>query len=91
MTMRVLPARVEDAEALTDLHLDVWDEAYGSLVDPAILRARRERRAERVASWTTIIGAGSSANLLGWDGDRLVGFSSTGTGRDPTRDCHRSS
>ena len=86
MTLRVLPARVEDAEALTDLHLDVWDEAYGSLVDPAILRARRERRAERVASWTSIIAAGSSANLLAWDDERLVGFSSTGTGRDPDDD-----
>lgn len=81
--MRIVPARVEDAEALTDLHLDVWDEAYAALVPAAILTERRARRAERVASWSGIIAAGSSANLLAWDGDRLVGFSSTGGGRDP--------
>ncbi len=40
--------------------------------------------AERVASWSGIIAAGSSDNLLAWSLDgRLLGFSSTGGGRDP--------
>ncbi|WP_207084354.1 hypothetical protein [Nocardioides sp. S5] len=49
--MRLAPPRLEDAEALTDLHLGVWEEAYAGLM-----------------AWST-------------EG-RLLGFSSTGPGRD---------
>lgn len=86
MTVRIAPARVEDAEALTDLHLDVWEEAYADLMPAAVFSERRARRAARVASWSTIIATGSSANLLAWSGERLVGFSSTGPGRDDPAD-----
>ena len=86
MTVRVSPARVADAEALTDLHLDVWEEAYADLMPASVFAERRDRRAERVASWRGIIEAGSSDNLLAWSGDRLVGFSSTGPGRDDPDD-----
>jgi GNAT superfamily N-acetyltransferase len=48
----------------------------------AVFAERRARRAERVESWRTIFGSGSSDNLLAWSGGRLVGFSSTGPGRD---------
>lgn len=82
MTVRIAPARVEDAEALTDLHLDVWEEAYADLMPASVFTGRRTRRAERVESWRTIFESGSSANLLAWSGDDLVGFSSTGSGRD---------
>ena len=81
--MRILPPEVADAEALTDLHLDVWEEAYADLVPASIFAERRARRTERVASWRGIIAAGSSANLLAWSpGGTLLGFSSTGPGRD---------
>jgi hypothetical protein len=43
--VRLAPARAEDAEALTDLHLDVWDEAYADLV-PASVFADRSTDAE---------------------------------------------
>jgi GNAT superfamily N-acetyltransferase len=87
VTVRITPARVGDAEALTDLHLDVWEEAYADLVPASVFTDRRARRAERVASWSGIIATGSSENLLAWSpGDRLLGFSSTGTGRDPDDD-----
>lgn len=49
-----------DAAALTDLHLDVWDEAYGGLVDPAVLAARRATRAARVQRWRQTIESGNS-------------------------------
>ena len=65
--MRIVPARVEDAEALTDLHLDVWDEAYADLM-PAV-RPRRAPRAPCRAGgegWSGIIANGSSDNLLAW-------------------------
>ena len=87
MTVRIVPARVGDAEALTDLHLDVWEEAYADLMPASVFTDRRARRAERVATWTGIIADGSSDNLLAWSSDdRLLGFSSTGTGRDPEDD-----
>ena len=85
--MRITPARVGDAEALTDLHLDVWEEAYADLMPASVFTDRRARRAERVATWGGIIADGSSDNLLAWSSDdRLLGFSSTGTGRDPDDD-----
>ncbi len=55
MTLRISPARVEDAEALADLHLDVWEEAYADLMPASVFTERRARRAERVESWSTII------------------------------------
>ena len=84
MTVRIAPARVADAEQLADLHLDVWEEAYADLMPAAVFTERRARRDERVASWSSIIATGSSDNLLAWSPeDRLLGFSSTGAGRDP--------
>jgi GNAT superfamily N-acetyltransferase len=78
-------ATVADAEALTDLHLDAWDEAYAGLVDDAILGERRRRRAERISTWRRIIAATTSTELVADDPavpGRLVGFASTGPGRD---------
>ena len=83
MTVRIAPARVEDAEALADLHLDVWEEAYAGLMPASVFTERRARRDARVESWSGIVAAASSDNLLAWSGERLVGFSSTGSGRDP--------
>jgi GNAT superfamily N-acetyltransferase len=84
VTVRVSPARVGDAEQLADLHLDVWEEAYADLMPASVFTERRRRREERVASWRGIIAAGSSDNLLAWSPEgALLGFSSTGGGRDP--------
>lgn len=76
---------VADAEALTDLHLDVWEDAYSELVPESILVARRGERATRVERWRQIIASGSSTELLAEDekvSGRLLGFSCTGPGRD---------
>lgn len=82
MTLRLAAARTDDAEALTDLHLDVWEEAYAGLVPADLLAARRAGRAERVDTWRAIVSAGSDT-LLAWEPDgALVGFASTGPGRD---------
>jgi GNAT superfamily N-acetyltransferase len=85
--MRIVLARVEDAEALTDLHLDVWDEAYAGLVAPATLARRRDERAERIAGWKQIIGDDATVELLAVDGaGGLVGFSCTRTAAEPHDD-----
>jgi hypothetical protein len=79
--MRITTPKASDADALTDLHLDVWEEAYAALMPSSVFDERRARRAERVQSWRAIIDAGSSDNLLVWSDDgRLLGFSSAGVG-----------
>ena len=85
MPVIIRPCVVADAEALTDLHLDVWEDAYSELVPESILVARRGELATRVERWRQIIGSGSSTTLLAEDetaNGRLLGFCSTGPGRD---------
>lgn len=49
--MRIRPAVPEDAGELTDLHLDVWDEAYSGLISEDVLAERRARRDQRLHKW----------------------------------------
>lgn len=81
--MLIRPAAAGDAEALTDLHLDVWEQAYGRLIDPQVLRARRRTRTERIERWRTNITQPASNTLLAWRANELIGFVSSGPGRDP--------
>jgi GNAT superfamily N-acetyltransferase len=80
----IRPAAVRDAEALTDLHLDVWEETYGDLIAVDILQERRKSRSDRIARWRQNIPQPESETLLAWEDDRsrLLGFVSTGPGRD---------
>ncbi len=82
--MLIRPAAVRDAEALTDLHLDVWEETYGDLIAVDILQDRRKSRSDRIARWRQIIPQPESQTLLAWEDDRsrLLGFAGTGPGRD---------
>ncbi|GGF34532.1 N-acetyltransferase [Marmoricola endophyticus] len=81
--MHIRPAELADAEALTDLHLDVWEEAYGDLVDPGVLRERRRTRRERAVRWAEILERSRADTLLACsDEGRLLGFTSAGPGRD---------
>jgi GNAT superfamily N-acetyltransferase len=85
--MRIVPPSVDDAETLTDLHLGVWEEAYAGLMPASVFTGRRAGRAARVERWREIIASGSSDNLLAWSSDgALLGFSSTGSGRDDPAD-----
>ena len=82
--MLIRPAVAEDAEALTDLHLDVWEEAYAGLMPDSIFVARRAARAARVERWRTNIATGPISNsvLEGDQQGRLLGFTSAGPARD---------
>lgn len=85
--MRIRPAEVGDAQALTELHLDVWEQAYADLMPAAVFRERRAGRHQRAEQWRSIFAAGSSADLLAWSTEGgLLGFSSTGPGRDSPDD-----
>ena len=82
--MLIRAAVVNDAEALTDLHLDVWEEAYAGLMPDPIFAGRRAERAARIDRWRTNIGAGPIATLVAEDDvpGRLLGFASAGPARD---------
>ena len=83
--MLIRSAIPHDAEPLTDLHLDVWEEAYVKLVPAALLGQRRANRANRIVKWRKILGSTDSIELIAEpEGSRarLVGFVSTGAGRD---------
>lgn len=82
--VRIRPATVGDAEGLTGLHLDVWEEAYGHLISDEILRDRRKGRSDRIARWRQNIPNPEAMTLLAWadDGSRLLGFVSAGRRRD---------
>jgi GNAT superfamily N-acetyltransferase len=68
---RAVPA---DAEALSELHVDCWDEAYTGLVPQEILAERRMRFQERIDCWRGALERGEVVWLAVRDGD-LIGFS----------------
>ncbi len=70
-----------DAESLTELHLDCWDDAYTGLVPQPILDQRRADVAVRIARWQEILGGEQPTWLADRVGE-LVGFASAGIGRD---------
>lgn len=78
--LTIRPGGPADAEALTDLHLDCWDDAYTGLVPQEILDARREDVDGRIERWRTILAQGTTS--LATSGGRLVGFACAGPGRD---------
>lgn len=82
--MLIRPVALDDAEALTDLHLDVWEEAYTGLIPDEILTERRSQRSARVDRWRTNIKAGRFSSLVveGEEPGRLLGFASAGVARD---------
>jgi GNAT superfamily N-acetyltransferase len=69
-----------DAEALTGLHLDCWDDAYTGLMPQAILDARREDVPVRVDRWRTILPNGFTSVAEHQAG--LIGFVSAGPPRE---------
>lgn len=82
--MLIRAAVADDAEALTDLHLDVWEEAYAGLMPDSIFTERRSDRAARIDRWRTNLGTGPFSTLVAEDDEpgRLLGFASAGHVRD---------
>lgn len=82
--MVIRPAVLADAETLAHLHLDVWDEAYTGLIPQRILDARRASASAHVEVWRAILVHPRSTVLVAELDGRLLGFVSTGPGRDPS-------
>jgi GNAT superfamily N-acetyltransferase len=74
-------AEARDAERLTQLHLDCWDDAYPGLVPQRILDERRADPEARLARWRAILDDGEPTVLADHDGE-LIGFARSGAGRD---------
>lgn len=74
----------EDAEALTDLHLDAWDDAYTGLMPQSVLDDRRQEVETRIDRWRDILTESEHptyvAEAAGHPG--LVGFGGSGPARD---------
>lgn len=81
--VRIRPTAFEDADALTDLHLDVWEEAYTGLIAADVLADRRADRDARIENWRKILAGYTNTQLVAEDdGGRLIGFTSADSGRD---------
>jgi GNAT superfamily N-acetyltransferase len=80
----VLPTGVQirrgvpaDAEAITRLHLDCWDEAYTGLMPQPILDAMRDDVPARVDRWHAALAAGRPISVAEHDAG-LIGFVNAG-------------
>ena len=71
---RAVPA---DAEALTRLHLDCWDDAYTGLMPQEILDAQRADAPARVDRWRTALASGRLISVAEHDSE-LIGFVAAG-------------
>ena len=69
-----------DAEELTRLHLDCWDDAYTGLMPQSILDARRDDVPARIDRWRKILPNGFTS--VAEHQARLIGFVSAGPPRD---------
>ena len=80
VTIRTVLA--EDAEALADLHVDVWEAAYTGLIPARVLQERRAALPERVARWREIVARSPAQTTIAESATGLVGFISVGPPRD---------
>lgn len=73
---------VADAEALADLHIAVWEEAYAGLIPAEQLAVRRGNRQERITRWRARIESDPGGLRVAERGGWLLGFAQAGPGRD---------
>jgi len=80
----VRDARVDDADEVAGVHVRSWQAAYRGLIDQAVLDGLSvEQRAE---SWRGFVAAPLPTGLgilVAVRDDRVVGWTSFGSGRDP--------
>ena len=74
---RAVPA---DAEALTRLHLDCWDDAFTGLMPQEILDARRDDLPARVQRWRDALANGHTS--VAEHGSGLIGFVNAAPGTE---------
>lgn len=83
-TVVIREARTEDAEEVAGVHVRSWQAAYRGLIDQAVLDGLSV--AERADGWRRIFAdplPTSLGTLVAVRDDRVVGWASLGSGRDP--------
>lgn len=79
MMRRAVP---DDAEALAQLHVDVWEDAYRGLMPDHVFMEPRASLSQRADGWRRNIAESPAATTVVTDGVSLLGFASIGPGRD---------
>lgn len=77
-------ARTEDADDIAGVHVRSWQAAYRGLIEQSVLDALSID--ERAAGWRRIMAAPlptSLGTVVAVRDDRIVGWASLGSGRDP--------
>ena len=80
MTIEVRPAVLADARGIAEVHVQGWREAYAHLVPGEDLA--RMSVEQRELRWTEILSAEDADFWVATDGERVVGFAGTSSGRD---------
>jgi len=79
----VRPATPDDADAIADVHIRVWQWAYESLMPADYLARRAENRTERVRRWREYLGESANSVFVVLDADNQVaGFVNFGVYRE---------
>jgi ribosomal protein S18 acetylase RimI-like enzyme len=85
--MEIRPARVNDAPALSRVHVDSWRAAYGGLVPDSSLQAFTYEWREE--SFRCSLAASAEETYLVQVEGEVVGFLTLGAARDPDLDVGR--
>ena len=75
-------AVLSDAEALAHLHVEVWEEAYGSLMPASIFETRRLTMQPRIEGWRRRLKDSPARTVVAAQARDLLGFATVGPSRE---------
>lgn len=78
--MNLVPATLEDAPAIAQVHVASWRAAYADIFDTAWLSALSIE--DRTSLWQRVLSAGESRNMVAKIGPKVMGFVNFGPCRD---------
>ncbi len=79
--MKVRKAQTEDAEIITQINVETWQDAYQGIIDDSILSARKVDD-KRISTWAEIIKNPESVVLVCENVEGIMGYLSAGPARD---------
>ena len=87
MDFTLRPATVDDAEAMTIMHVQSWRESYGHLLPPEFFAKQEAALPDRIERYRASIAAGHPRMLAHDPDGELVGIAASGPGRDEDSPC----
>ncbi|WP_219211975.1 GNAT family N-acetyltransferase [Variovorax boronicumulans] len=85
MTLRIVPASLEDAAAVARIHVEAWRAAYEGIIPAPFLAAMSVSRRE--AAWRESIARGAPEVLVAKGAAGVVGWIAFGASRDADADA----